>query len=139
MFERILVAVDGSDHSMRAVVAAKDLAQKSNGEVRVVHVHEREFPAVRGAVGTAETPAQAGRLVERYVKELEAGGVSTSGDARASGLGGAAREILHSAEEFDAGLVIMGTRGLSDFAGLLLGSVAHKVIHHARCPVMVVR
>ncbi len=139
MFERILVAVDGSDHSMRAVAAAKDLAQKSNGEVRVVHVHEREFPAVRGAVGTAETPAEAGRLLERYVKELEADGVSTSGDARASRLGGAAREILHSAEEFNADLIIMGTRGLSDFAGLLLGSVAHKVIHHASCPVMVVR
>lgn len=139
MFERILVAVDGSDHSMRAVAAAMDLAQKSNGEARVVHVHEREFPAVRGAVGTAETPAEAVRLVERYVKELQAGGVSASGDTRATRLGGAAREILRSAEEFDVGIIMMGTRGLSEFAGLLLGSVAHKIIQHAHCPVMVVR
>lgn len=139
MFERIMVAVDGSDHSVRAVAAARELARKFTGEVRVVHVHEREFPAVRGAVGTAESPAEAGRLIERYVKELEAEGVTATGDARTARLGGAAKEILHAAAEFDAGLIVTGTRGLSDFEGLLLGSVAHKIIHHAPCPVMVTR
>jgi nucleotide-binding universal stress UspA family protein len=39
----------------------------------------------------------------------------------------------------NADLIIIGSRGLTDWQGLLLGSVAHKVIHHATCPVLVVR
>jgi nucleotide-binding universal stress UspA family protein len=39
----------------------------------------------------------------------------------------------------DADLIIMGSRGLSDFEALLLGSVAHKVVHYAHCPVLIVR
>jgi nucleotide-binding universal stress UspA family protein len=53
--------------------------------------------------------------------------------------GSVAPAILDAAKTFDAKLIVLGTRGLSDFAGLLLGSVAHKVIHHAECPVLVVR
>ena len=50
-----------------------------------------------------------------------------------------AEAILAVAETRQADLIIMGTRGLSSLQGLLLGSVAHKVIHHASCPVMVAR
>ena len=50
-----------------------------------------------------------------------------------------APQIISEAAGFGAGLIVMGTRGRSDFASLLLGSVAHKVIHHAQCPVLVTR
>jgi nucleotide-binding universal stress UspA family protein len=53
--------------------------------------------------------------------------------------GNATREILQLANEISADIIVMGSRGLSDFAGLVMGSVAHKVLHLARCPVLVVR
>ena len=49
------------------------------------------------------------------------------------------REILEDAKNLDVGIIIMGSRGLTDLAGLLLGSTAHKVIHLADRPVLVVR
>jgi nucleotide-binding universal stress UspA family protein len=49
------------------------------------------------------------------------------------------QEILRVATEVDADLIVMGTRGLTDWSGLLLGSVAHKVLHMAECPVLLVR
>jgi nucleotide-binding universal stress UspA family protein len=53
--------------------------------------------------------------------------------------GYAAREIVEDAKALDAGVIIMGSRGRGDLAGLVLGSTAHKVIHLADRPVLVVR
>ena len=53
--------------------------------------------------------------------------------------GHAAREILADAKEHDVGVIVMGTRGRSELAGLVVGSTAHKVIHLADRPVLVVR
>jgi nucleotide-binding universal stress UspA family protein len=52
--------------------------------------------------------------------------------------GDAARRIIALSEDAETEMVVMGSRGLSDFAGLVLGSVAHKVSHGARCPVVTV-
>ena len=46
---------------------------------------------------------------------------------------------MDEAGRFDADLIVIGSRGLSDFAALLVGSVTHKVIHYAHCPVLIVR
>jgi nucleotide-binding universal stress UspA family protein len=53
--------------------------------------------------------------------------------------GHAAREIVDSAAEHSAGTIVMGSKGRGDLAGLMLGSTAHKVIHLAHVPVLVVR
>ena len=53
--------------------------------------------------------------------------------------GYAAREIVEDAKSLDAGVIVMGSRGRGDLAGLVLGSTAHKVIHLADRPVLVVR
>jgi nucleotide-binding universal stress UspA family protein len=50
-----------------------------------------------------------------------------------------AKAIVDEAGRFDADLIIMGSRGLSDFQALLLGSVAHRVVHYAHSPVLIVR
>lgn len=133
MFEKILLAVDGSEHSKKAAAAATDLAKKSGGEVHALYAHEE------GLFAPVESTAQAQSLVAGVVEELLSNGAKASGEAVATQTGSVAPTILEAARSLNADLIVMGTRGLSDFTGLLLGSVAHKVIHHADCPVLVVR
>ncbi len=133
MFERILLAVDGSDHSKKAVEAAAEMARNADGQVHVIHVHEV------GAIAPIETPVEAAELVNGVVDELLRAGVKADGSASSARTGRAAPAILEAAKTLDVGIIVMGTRGLSDFSALLMGSMAHKVIHHAECPVLLVR
>jgi nucleotide-binding universal stress UspA family protein len=135
--KRIFLPVDGSDHSQRAVAKTAELARLSAGEVRAFHFQERE-PSKAG-VATFETTAEASRLVDDAVSQLQAGGIKVSGETRAGLSGEVAKAIVDEAGRFDADLIVMGSRGLSDFQALLLGSVAHKVVHYAHCPVLIVR
>jgi nucleotide-binding universal stress UspA family protein len=66
-------------------------------------------------------------------------GVKAHGEVRNTIFGLAAREIVNDAIEVDADVIVMGSRGRGDLAGLLLGSTAHKVIHLSDRPVLVVR
>jgi nucleotide-binding universal stress UspA family protein len=131
--KRIFLPVDGSEHSKRAVAKAAELARLSGGEVRVFHFQERE-PSKAGTA-TYETTAGAEELVDDAVAELKAAEVKASGETRAGLSGEQAKAIVDEASRFDAALIIMGSRGLSDFQALLLGSVAHN----ARSPVLIVR
>jgi nucleotide-binding universal stress UspA family protein len=134
---KIFLPVDGSDHSRRAIDQAARLAGLSGGEVRVFHFKERE-PSRAGVAGF-ETTADAAGLVNAAVGQLQAAGVKVSGEARAGLAGEAAKAIVDEAGRFGADLIVMGSRGLSDFQALLVGSVAHKVLHYAHCPVLIVR
>jgi nucleotide-binding universal stress UspA family protein len=137
MFEKILLPVDGSEPSRRAVRVAGELAKCSGGEVLVFHVWEREVNHLGGF--ELEAPDEAQDLVDEVVRELKDQGVSARGEVIRASYGRTTRELLEAGEEFGANIIVMGTRGLSDFAGLVLGSVTHKVLHLAHCPVLVVR
>jgi nucleotide-binding universal stress UspA family protein len=138
MYERLLVAVDHSEISERVLAAARDLAQLSGGEVRVVHVRERESLG-RGGTMEVETTGEAQSTLDTAVAKLSAAGVRASGEMRHTIYGYAAREIVDSAAACNADTIVMGSKGRGDLAGLLLGSTAHKVIHLAHVPVLVVR
>ena len=138
MYERVLVAVDHSDVAQRALDAARELALLSKGEVWVLHLREREVIAQMGDV-PSESAAEAGSPVSAAVEELTKAGVTAHGEVRNTTYGHAAREILADAKEHDVGVIVMGTRGRSELAGLVVGSTAHKVIHLADRPVLVVR
>jgi nucleotide-binding universal stress UspA family protein len=77
--------------------------------------------------------------VNGVVEELRQAGVKADGEATSARTGEAAPTILGAAKSLDCGLIVMGTRGLSDLSALLIGSMAHKVVHHAECPVLLVR
>jgi nucleotide-binding universal stress UspA family protein len=139
MYDKILVAIDQSPVAERVLVAARDLAQLSGGEVRVLHLREREILGGRGGVLDYETGEQARGTADRAVRALAQDGIKASGQARNTPFGHAAREIVGEARDFGAAVIIMGSRGHSDLAGLVLGSTAHKVIHLADRPVLVVR
>jgi nucleotide-binding universal stress UspA family protein len=137
MLERILLAVDPSDHARKAVPAALELARAGGGTVHVVHVRELFYPVSAKVVG--DTAGEAQELVDGVVDELKQAGVAADGVVRSITGGSPAGAILQEARDVGAGMVVLGSRGLSDLGGLLLGSVAHKVIQLSTCPVLVVR
>jgi nucleotide-binding universal stress UspA family protein len=127
MFERILVGVDGSPHAAAALSAAEAVAKESGGEVRVVHV--REISPTRGGSIGFETREETSEVVDEAVKELEAKGVKASGAARSALTGHVAAEIIAEAQQWNASVIVLATRGLTDLAGIVLGSTTHKVLH----------
>jgi nucleotide-binding universal stress UspA family protein len=137
MINKILLPVDGSEPSHRAIAVAGELAIKLGAEIVVLHA--QEHVATMKAAYEVESQGEAHQLVDGCVRTLKDLGASARGDVATSGYDRAARVILEVAEEEHADLVVMGSRGLSDFAGLVLGSVTHKVLHLAHCPVLVVR
>jgi nucleotide-binding universal stress UspA family protein len=137
MFRKILVPVDGSDPSVHAVNAAIDLARATGAEVVVLHVREHELTwAVDVEV---ESVPEATELVDAYVRLFKDAGVSARGEVLRAAHGQTPRVILDVAKHEDSDLIVIATHGLSGWSRLLLGSVAHKVVHLARCPVLVVR
>ena len=139
MYEKILVAVDHSEVSARALVAARELASLSNGEVWVLHLREREMMGKTGMLTSAESSDEAGAAVSAAVEELTGAGIKAHAVVRDTVFGYAAREIISDAAGLGADVIVMGSRGRGDLAGLVLGSTAHKVIHLADRPVLVVQ
>jgi nucleotide-binding universal stress UspA family protein len=139
MFDKILVAVDHSEISDRALDAARDLALLSKGEVWVLHMREREVAVKTGVSLSDESMDEARAAVAAAVDKLTAAGVKAYGDVGTTLFGYAARNIVDDAKEHDVDVIVMGSRGRGDLAGLILGSTAHKVIHLADRPVLIVR
>ena len=139
MYEKILVAVDHSESTPRVLEAARGLASLSQGEVWVIHLRERETVGKTGLLTSRESAEEADADVSSSVDTLTKAGIKAHGVVRDTLFGHAANEIVAEAKERGADVIVMGSRGRGDLAGLLLGSTAHKVIHLADRQVMVVR
>jgi nucleotide-binding universal stress UspA family protein len=137
MFGRILLAVDGSPQSDKAVQLAAKLAAAAGDEVIVTHVIE-VLPTKVG-VTELELREDAQQLVERHAKQLAEAGVNASVDLGRALNGYVGKVLVDVATEHRVGLIVMGSRGRSDLGSFLLGSVAHKVLHHSHCPVLIAR
>ena len=138
-FERILVAIDGSEGSNRAFAKAVELTRLTGASLTALAV-EGPLPAYAATVGEVdevkrEKDAFFGALAARARREAEAAGVELEVDLRP---GHAADLIVRCAREREADLVVLGHKGhfLEDY---LLGSTADRVAHHAPCPVMIVK
>jgi nucleotide-binding universal stress UspA family protein len=137
MFKHVLVAIDGSTYSQLALPAAIEVARKFDSEVQVVHVSEHDRG--RAVVYTLETPADATTMVGDAVQKARDAGVIARGQVRDAATGHVAKVIVETAQANGIDLIVMGSRGLSDVQGLMLGSVTHKVMQTADIPVLVVR
>lgn len=137
MYERILAAIDESAVAERVLAAVQELAILSGGEVWVIHVREGDPSKFGAPHGLASDHARS--MVDAAVVKLASAGVKAYADVVFNIYGYAAREIIWAAEAHDVGVIMMGSRGRGDLAGLLVGSTAHKVIHLADRPVVVVR
>lgn len=137
MFGRILLAVDGSPQSDVAAQLAAKLAAAAGDRVFVTHIIELS-PTKIGPT-EAEPREDAQQLVERYAKQLADAGVNASTDIGRALSGRVGKMLVNAADEHQVGLIVMGCRGRSDLSSLLLGSVAHEVVHHSHCPVLIAR
>jgi len=146
MFQNILVPVDGSQGSLKAVRTAAEIARRFESEVTLVHVMEplTSMVAAAGMAGMAATDASANEALGRAADEIlrSAGqslGLPEERVKREVLLGHPAEMICRAAEEAGHDLIVMGSRGLSEVRAFFLGSVSDRVIHHAPCPVLIVR
>jgi len=138
---RILIAVDGSESAIRAVTFASRLAELCHSEVNLVHV-EPGLTMAGAVFGSRE------KLVEhwsgRHAEEALAGARSVLDRARVTytehvvASDNAHSAIIEVARQNGCGLIAMGTRGLGPVTGLLLGSVAQRVLEHAPATVSAV-
>ena len=137
MFEKIVLAVDGSEWSEAAVDAAIGFAGKAGAEVEVVHVQEHDVIYSKGYAPDLETVEEAATLVTRTVDRLREKGVPAHGTVRKAPTRQVPQEIIDAATEIGADLIVVGSRGLTGFPSMLLGSVSNKLIHAAGRAVLV--
>ena len=139
----ILLATDGSEEAQLAATTAADLAQKTNSELHLITVGPDyplyelpEHPAGFEDV-LRENRREAKEVLEQQAKRIEESG----GTVKETHLreGRAEKEIVEVAEEIDAGLIVMGSRGHGRLRRALMGSVSDAVVRHAHCPVTIVR
>ena len=139
MFKKIVVGIDGSAHSHRALEYAHGLAERFGAALWLVHA----YPHTSDMLGYDE--------YEKIVSRREIAGQKILGEARQA-LGQSSVElyeellegppteaILNVAKIRQVDLIVVGSRGLGSIQEMLLGSVSHQLLHHATCPVLVVR
>lgn len=147
-FERILVAVDGSDNATRAAKLAVTLAERFNAELIICHAIQtpfRSFAQNGIAVPTnllndylAAAREDANNTVDKVTRLAEIDRVKAVRVIQEN-VFSIVEAIVNLAEERNVDLIVIGTRGQSGFKKLLMGSVSSGVLSHAPCPVLVVR
>ena len=138
MFGTIVLGFDESHHAERAAGKAVDLAKALGDRVIVVHVQPLVNPG-RGGPLASEEPAEAHHVLDAGTAPFSAAGVEVTGHLQRGPVDRVGEILIDIAHNEGAGLIVVGTRGRSDAASMVFGSVAHHVIHHSDIPVLVVR
>ncbi|WP_256012588.1 universal stress protein [Desertivirga xinjiangensis] len=143
---KILIAVEDSQYSERAASYGFELAQKLGADVGLIHVNEvpTGTPFVADPL-LNEPPVMMPELInvqeEASKKLLDRIADTYFGKATIYSfhkVGNPRDEILHTAEEWNADMIILGTHGRTGFDHFISGSVAEKVIRKAKCPVLII-
>lgn len=154
MFQKILVPLDGSEHSLKALDIAIQVAKKFEGKITLIHVY-----SIAAATSIVMEPGIAGggipvfepHDVSSFVEAARKTGnrILSDGEDRVNAArvevdklleeGHTVQEIIRTAKEGNFELIVMGARGVSHIRETLLGSVSDGVMHHVICPVLVVR
>jgi nucleotide-binding universal stress UspA family protein len=137
MFKVIVWATDGSPGAERALPPARWLAKSSGARLVVAHIDELVFGRSSGLRVHADEEPVLDRIRET-VQELAQDGIDTRLEVGKVTSLGTAHVIAEIAENAGADLIVAGTRGHGPVAGLLLGSVTHRLLHIAHCPVLAV-
>ncbi|KWA28757.1 universal stress protein [Burkholderia territorii] len=145
MYSNILVALDGSDTSSRALDAALNLASETGAQLTPVYVVDFLVPAYDTygydpSILVDAFREEGLRVTEDAAKRMKARDVA--GTPQISNVAPAgedvAQRIVGLAGELDADLIVIGTHGRRGFRRVVLGSVAERVLRQARCPVLMI-
>ena len=137
-FKRILLATDGSEQAQAAVDATIAMVLPSSAEVRVVHVWNLEVRQRHGH-WDIEVHNEAEQLLDTTVKRLTTVGVRAEGAILHADSGHVAAAVADAAKNFKADLVVVGSRGLSNWQAMLKHSVSHQLLSAVDCPLLIVR
>lgn len=137
-FRRILLATDGSKPAQAALGLAASLARPSGAGVKVVHVWSLEVHHRHG-VWDVETRHEARSLIDDSLIRLRAAGVEADGEIMHADLAHVSAAIAEAALDYGADLVVVGSRGVSDWQSLIQHSVSHQLLSAIDCPVLIVR
>ncbi|ABO50688.1 UspA domain protein [Desulforamulus reducens MI-1] len=145
MYKKILVPLDGSERSIKALSHTVALAEKLAAKVTLMHVVPSLPPYVNTAVD------HLGQVQQSIIEELMKNGkemleqfVSSISDKNIevdtyTVMGQPADEILEKANQDNYELIVIGSRGLGEIKGYIMGSVSNRVSRHASCPVLIIR
>jgi len=140
---KMLIAVDGSPHALRAIEAVAALARHGCA-LQAALLNVRDVPQIYGELPVMDIDALDRALAERQDELLRAAeqhaalqGLALLPSRRASGHVPA--EIVREAAEFGADQIVMGTRGMGAVRSLFIGSTAQRVVHEASVPVLLTK
>jgi len=155
LFEKILVPLDGSEHSLRALEIAVQTAKRFDGKITLLHVYSVGVrPIVMPEPTTLTPPSVPIMAPADFSKVVEAARkagttILTDGENKVKAEriqvgtllkeGHTVQEILKAARGSEFDLIVMGARGISKIREILLGSVSDGVIRNAPCPVLVTK
>lgn len=143
-YKKIVVPIDGSGWSERAIPHAVDIARISNGEVILLHVFKPPLHEYEDTLALAGEDEQIARIRDNMKQHL----MALRGQLRGEGVEcrvqvieavGIASQICDYVNEEEANLVVMSTHGRTGLARFVFGSVAHKVMQSVDVPVMLIR
>ncbi|MFL9815098.1 universal stress protein [Stutzerimonas sp. VN223-3] len=140
----VLLAYDGSDNAKRALQYIIDFAADASKALNVHVLNAQQEPVIYGEFVTPSTVeelnngllAKSHHTLEEAATALQAAGVAHQTHAV---LGNVAEQVNDAVKRLGCDTVVMGTRGLGSFTGMLLGSAANRVIHEVSVPVLLVK
>ena len=138
MVKNILVPVDGSEGSDRAIAEAVELAQACSAKVNFLYVSNINQLAINACLSDAilDAVTKAGNVILDRAMEMVPAGVEKEAFSET---GSPAVIILDFADNHPTDLIVMGSRGLGVVKGVLLGSVSQYLVEQSKCPVLVVK
>jgi nucleotide-binding universal stress UspA family protein len=140
VFKRILIAVDDSAFAAHAADVGIELANSLNAAVGFIHVFDPAVaPGGTWGVPADRTMAMSEQEAKHVIGSFRRRTATRSDASEFLESGKPAGRILEVARKWPADLIVMGSHGRGRIQGLVLGSVSQEVLHHAPCPVLVVR
>ncbi len=147
MFNNIVCAVDGSEHALKAAEVASALAAKFGARLTLLTVTRKisVTPEIKRYLELEHLTGEPQYVLDAMTKRILEAATQTARDAGVASvetevrIGPPARTIVDFAKRNDADAIVLGSRGVGDIEGALLGSVSHKVANLAAMTVIAVK